>query len=535
MKSVMEHTFSRVPTIDIPRSSFDRSHGHKTTFDADQLVPILVDDIIPGDTFTVNANIFARLTSPTVLPVMDNMFLDTFFFFVPYRLLWDNWEKFLGAQEDPGDSIDYTIPKLSGNGDIETGDLGDYMGLPIGFTPSEMATCSALPVRAYRMIWNEWFRDQNLQDSITVPTDNGPDSLGETSLDVAPLKRGKRHDYFTSCLPFPQKGTAVDIPLGTTAQVVSTQDTIDLQMTGTAASIGSLYSSSSGATLESSINPGATGGVAFRNVAGEFNALEVDLTNATSATINDLRLAFQTQRLLERDARSGTRYVETLKAHWGVQVPDFRLQRPEYLGGGSTPIQITPVAQTTYQGTQTVEDGKGALAGIGTVGASHGFTTSFVEHGVLIGLMNVRSDITYSQGIERFWDKRTRYDFYYPVLAQIGEQAVLNREIYFDNTSADDDVFGYQERYAEYRYKPSRLSGKMRPTATASLSAFNLSEEFTSRPTLGNSFITSNTAGPLDEVISVPSEPQFVADIYFDMNCARPMPLYGVPGNMDHL
>lgn len=532
MRSVMEHTFSRVPTIDIPRSSFDRSHGHKTTFDADFLVPILVDDIIPGDTFTVNANIFARLTSPTVLPVMDNMFLDTFFFFVPYRILWDNWEKFLGSKDNPTDSIDFTIPTLAGNTDIATGDLGDYLGLPIGYTPSEMSTVSALPVRAYRMIWNEWFRDQNLQSSLTVPTDNGPDILSETGVHNAPLKRGKRHDYFTSCLPFPQKGTAVDIPVTGTIPIRGTAVNTHVEdASGT--DYGALVINST-KDVEASVAPSGVQPLRFSDAATEVG-LEAVVTAGGLGTINDLRLAFQTQRLLERDARSGTRYVETLKAHWGVQVPDYRLQRPEYLGGGSTPIQISPVAQTTYQGTQTVEDGKGALAGIGTVGASHGFTTSFVEHGVLIGLMNVRSDITYSQGIERTWEKQTRYDFYYPVLSQIGEQAVLNREIFFNNTAADDEVFGYQERYAEYRYKPSRLSGKMRPAAPASLSAFNLSEQFTSRPTLGNSFITSNTGGPLDDVISVPSEPQFVADIYFEMNCARPMPLYGVPGNMDHL
>lgn len=530
MKSVMEHTFSRVPTIDIPRSSFDRSHGHKTTFDADGLYPILVDDIIPGDTFTVNANIFARLTSPTVLPVMDNMFLDTFFFFVPYRLLWKNWEKFLGAQEDPGDSIDFTIPKITGNYEIVTGDLGDYMGLPIGSTPIGTGA-SALPFRAYRLIWNEWFRDQNLQDTLDVKTDNGPDYTPDSGLQFI-LKRGKRHDYFTSCLPFPQKGTAVDIPVTGTIPIRGTAVNTHVEdASGT--DYGALVINST-KEVEASVAPSGVQPLRFSDAATEVG-LEAVVTAGGLGTINDLRLAFQTQRLLERDARSGTRYTETLKAHWGVQVPDFRLQRPEYLGGGSTPIQISPVAQTTYQGTQTVEDGKGALAGIGTVGASHGFTSSFVEHGVLIGLMNVRSDITYSQGLERFWDKQTRYDFYYPVLAQIGEQAVLNKEIYWDGTAADEEVFGYQERYAEYRYKPSRLSGKMRPTATASLSAFNLSEEFTSRPTLGDSFIQSNTAGPLDDVISVPSEPQFVADIYFEMNCARPMPLYGVPGNMDHL
>lgn len=531
MKSVMEHTFSRVPTIDIPRSSFDRSHGHKTSMDADHLVPILIDDIIPGDTFNVNANIFARLTSPTILPIMDNMFLDTFFFFVPYRLLWDNWEKFLGAQEDPGDSIDYTIPVISGTTAIDVGHVGNYMGLPRGWKSDEFATISALPFRAYALIYNEWFRDQNLQDSVPLQTTDGPDNETYSRAANAPHKRGKRHDYFTSCLPWPQKGTAVDIPVTGTIPIRGTSNGTHVEST-TGTDYGELVTNNN--YIQATSGPSGVQPIRFSDDQTEVG-LEAVVTSGGLGTINDIRLAFQTQRLLERDARSGTRYVETLKAHWGVQVPDFRLQRPEYLGGGSTPISIAPVAQTTFQGTQTIEDGKGTLSGIGTVGASHGFSTSFVEHGVLVGLANVRSDITYSQGIERQWEKRTRYDFYYPVLAQIGEQAVLNREIYFAGGSAEDDqVFGYQERYAEYRYKPSRITGKLAPTAYQSLHAFHLSEEFTGRPTLGDSFIQSNTATPLDDVISVPSEPQFVVDIYFQMNCARPMPLYGVPGNMDH-
>ncbi len=527
--SVMVHSFSEVPRADIPRSSFNRSHGHKLTMDADDLVPIIIDDIIPGDTFNVNANFVARLASPTILPLMDNMYLETFFFFVPYRLLWDNWEKFCGARHDPIDSIDYTIPVCSGGTAISAHHVADYMGFPNAFSMNAFATASALPFRAYNLIWNEWFRDQNLQDSIDIPTDNGPDTEAESGAVAACLKRGKRHDYFTSCLPWPQKGNTVALPLGTLAPIAfqgANNDDIvihdDIGADG-AANWTLDTDGTAGGHLKAD---GPTGSLASNVYA--------DLSAATAATINDLRLAFQTQRLLERDARSGTRYVETILAHYGVTVPDFRLQRPEFLGGGSSRLNISPVAQTTYQGTQTLEDSKGALGGVGVAVGSHGFTKSFVEHGVLIGLANVRGDITYGQGLERYWDKSTRYDFYYPVLSNIGEQSVLNREIWFQNAGDDDLVFGYQERYAEYRYKPSRLSGKMRVDHGTTLAAFHLSEDFAALPTLGSTFIQSNTAVPLDRAVSVPAEPQFVCDFYFNMKCARPMPLYGVPGNLDH-
>ncbi len=539
-RSVMEHSFSEVPRANIPRSSFNRSHGVKSTFDADFLVPVLCDDVVPGDTFNVNMSFFARLATP-LFPIMDNMYLESFFFFVPYRIIWDNWEKMHGAQDDPGDSISFTVPVLGTTGTLSTGDLGDYMGLPLNLNLATSPDVSCLPFRAYRLIYNEWFRDQNLQDSILMVTDNGPDDNTESGWTDVPLKRGKRHDYFTSCLPWPQKGTAVELPLGATAPIIGLGFKDNESVTGVDAT-GVGWNPMRETSGDRSWVYGAAG--ASDDLAVEVDTefasttskpmIFADLSSATAATINDLRLAFQTQRLLERDARAGTRYNELILAHFGVTVPDFRVQRPEFLGGGSTPINVTPVAQTSGQPVPAANDKAGNLSGFGTVSGSHGFTKSFVEHGVILGMVNVRSDITYSQGIERYWNKQTRFDFFYPVLSQIGEQSVLNKEIWLDGTATDELVFGYQERYAEYRYKPSRLTGLMRVDAASSLSAWHLSEDFATLPTLGNTFIQSNTGVPLDRAIAITSEPHFIFDAFFSMQCARPMPLFGVPGNLDH-
>lgn len=517
MRSVMVHTFSQVPKADIPRSSFDRTHGYKTTFDAGYLIPFLVDEALPGDTFKVNVHALARLATP-IVPIMDNMYLDTQYFSVPIRLVWDNWQRFNGEQKNPGDSTDYTIPQIESGSGWTANSLEDYFGLSVDVAGLSV---SSLFHRAYNLIWNEWYRDQNLQDSVPVPTGDGPDPKTDFKL----LRRGKRHDYFTSSLPWPQKGPGVTIPLGTTAPVLSTGDTpvffnsatsdlLELQ----ARSDQHIYAS----------NPqGGNGSLKWQETA-----LEADLSNATAATINSLRQAFQIQKIFERDARGGTRYTELIKSHFGVTSPDARLQRPEYLGGGSTPINITPVPQYSPTGTYA-ETPQGNLAGFGTVHLSNGFVSSFTEHCLIIGLMSVRADLTYQQGLNRMWSRKTRFDFYWPALSHIGEQAVLQKEIFASGDPLEDDkVFGYQERYAEYRYKPSQITGEFRSSYPQSLDSWHLSQEFANAPVLDETFIVENP--PVDRVIAVPSEPHFLFDSYIQMRCSRPMPVYGVPGLIDH-
>ena len=516
MKSVMSHNFGRTPGIQAPRSVFDRSNGFKFAMDADYLYPFFIDEIIPGDSMKMQATLFGRMNTP-IHPIMDNLFLDTFWFYIPYRILFDNFRYMLGEQDNPGDSIDFTFPTMTsttGTGYAEDS-LHDYLGIPPGIP--DFVHCS-LAHRAYNAIFKHWFRSQNLQDSPVVDTDNGPDSPADYVL----LKRCKRHDYFVSALPWPQRGdTAVSMPLGTEAQVKLSH------VTGTAG--GALDDDfyvakrASGVHTHNYAAAWDSAGSVITD-ASEFN-LYADLENATAATINAMRLAVTTQQFLERDARGGTRANEIIKSHFGVTVPDYRGVYPEYLGGSTDRVSISAVPQTS----QTATTPQGTMAAFGTLNSQSYWSKSFTEFGLVMGICNVRADQTYQQGVDKFFTRSTRYDLYWPDFAQLGEQAILQQEIYLTDPAGgtNENVWGYIPRYDEYRFKPSRIAGAFRSSHSASLDPWHLSEELSS-PALDDTFIQSNV--PMARVEAVSAAADFTVDCYMSYKCVRPIPLNGVPG-----
>lgn len=526
------HTFSRVPKVNRLRSQFDMSHGYKTTFDAGYLVPFFTEEVVPGDHFRVNANMFARLAT-LQKPIMDNLYLETFFFFVPFRILWDNWVKMWGEQDNPGDSTDFLVPEVIAppGASASVGSLWDYLGVPIGVQNLSM---SALYPRAYNKIWNEWFRDQNLQDS--VPEERG-DSDDPTNYTL--LRRGKRHDYFTSCLPFPQKGPEVFLPVGGAAVVPlesGDEGYIDGSPKFNAGGQTNITFGNSAAGAPNAfaqfIASGAFGSVT--NAAWADTQLKVGET-ATSATINDFRQAVVIQQFYELLARGGSRYVELLQSVYGVSNGDARLQRPEYLGGGRTNVMVNPVVNTAGV-AGGLPQGDLAAYGVGSSGSGHGFSKAFTEHGVVMGLVCVRADLNYQQGMPRRFKRRSKFDFLIPHFANLGEQAVLNQEIYAQGSAVlnlngdpvDEDVFGYVSRYDDYRYHPSIITGVLRSQAPTSVDIWHLAQDFASLPTLSATFIEENP--PIDRIITVPTEPQFIMDSWIQFHAVRELPVYSVPG-----
>lgn len=537
----MKHSFNMIPKAELPRSSFDLSHSLKTTFDEGKLIPVYVEEVLPGDSFNLTAHTFCRLAAPLSVPILDNLKISLQFFFVPNRLVWENWQRFNGEQKNPGDSTDFLVPTInSGASGFAVESIFDYMGIPIGVPNLEV---NALPFRAYNLIYNEWYRDQNLIDSVPVV-----DSDSDLASNYQILRRAKMHDYFTSALPWPQKGPGVELPLGTSAPVIGNGMTLGLtdgtQTSGlvlpaafntTPGALVSAYGKPVGSSGNSGNPSNLSKGV---TTDPEKSGLIADLSSATAATINSLRLAFQMQKYYEAQARGGSRYTEILRSFFGVVSPDARLQRPEYLGGIEQPIIINAVAQTSSSDNTTPQAN---LSAYGVVGFSkEGFSKSFVEHGYIIGIASVRADLTYQQGLRRMWSRQTRFDFYWPTFAHLGEQAILNKEIFAQGSAVkddngnvvDDEPFGYQERWAEYRHRAAEITGKMRSTASQPLDVWHLAQKFNNLPVLNQEFIEENA--PMERVSAVPTEPDFLMDVYFKVKCARVMPTYSVPGLIDH-
>ncbi len=563
MNRNVESHFALNPTrIDLSRSTFDRSASVKTSFNAGDIVPFFLEEVLPGDTFNVKSSKVVRMQT-LLTPMMDNVYLDTYYFFVPNRLVWKHWKEFNGENTESAwiPETKYEVPQITapaGTG-WAVGTIADYFGIPTG-VPN--LSVSALPFRAYALIMNEWFRDQNLSDPLVVPDDDATVAGVNTGTFVSDVAKGgkpyiaaKYHDYFTSCLPSPQKGPDVSIPVaagGITPVFATDQLHAPAQLTHPLAFYGTAYHQGADAGKKSRpvdvgdlgysdakglnlVNAEYTGSVLSGSQQSPANLWAISDGGAQAATINQLRLAFQIQKLYERDARGGSRYIEILKSHFGVTSPDARLQRPEYLGGNRVPININQVIQQSGTGSGSSTP-QGTVVGMSQTTDSHAdFIKSFTEHGFIIGVMVARYDHTYQQGLDRLWSRKDRFDYYWPVFANIGEQAVKNKEIYAQGNAEDDQVFGYQEAWADYRYKPNRVTGEMRSAYAQSLDVWHLADDYSSRPSLSDSWIREDKTN-IDRVLAVTSanSNQFFADIYVQNRATRPMPMYSVPGLIDH-
>lgn len=540
-----ENRFAENPQVGVSRSRFQRNSDNKTTFNTGDLIPVYLDEVLPGDTHQIDVACVMRMATP-IFPVMDNAFCDFYFFFVPNRLLWEHWKEFMGENKETAwtPKTEYSVPQVTApTGGWEEGTLADYLGLP---TKVEGISVSALPGRAYGLIYNEWFRNQNVtQPTLVEVTDatttgkNDGSATNDSAITLAkPLKAAKVFDYYTGALPEPQKGEPITIPMGGLAPINGYKDTgalttdrIDLVAYST--SYGTVNPSISNDNTDNVLNGKSTTKVNGRNESnvGESTFLAADLSAVTAATINQLRQAFQIQKLLEKDARGGTRYREVLREHFGVISPDARMQIPEYLGGYRLPINVSQVIQTSSTDSTSPQGNTAALS-VTTMNKSM-FTKSFTEHGFIMGLAVVRTDQTYQQGIERMWSRKGRYDYYWPVLANIGEQAILNKEIYAQGNATDEEAFGYQEAWADYRYKPSKVTGLFRSNAQQSLDAWHYAQDYNALPTLSTAWMEQSDA-EMKRTLARSDQPDFIADFYFMNKTTRCMPVYSIPGLIDH-